>query len=131
MGGAKKFTPRCGFREGVTASAAPLEFYSTRAYTGKRAHVVSFSDEDRLIGQAAQSQAAGNPTNTIFDAKRLIGRNIKEPLVVEDIKRFPFKVVPGPDGETPSIEVQYQGKTKRFAPEEISAMVLLKMKTTA
>jgi L1 cell adhesion molecule like protein len=91
--------------------------------------VVSFSDEDRLIGQAAQSQAAGNPTNTIFDAKRLIGRNIKEPLVVEDIKRFPFKVVPGPDGETPSIEVQYQGKTKRFAPEEISAMVLLKMKS--
>jgi heat shock protein 1/8 len=93
--------------------------------------VVSFSDEDRLIGQAAQSQAAGNPTNTIFDAKRLIGRSIKEPLVVEDIKRFPFKVVPGPDGETPSIEVQYQGKTKRFAPEEISAMVLLKMKSEA
>ena len=91
--------------------------------------VVSFSDEDRLIGQAAQSQAAGNPTNTIFDAKRLIGRNIKEPKVVEDIKRFPFKVVPGVDGETPAIEVQYQGKTKRFAPEEISAMVLLKMKS--
>ena len=93
--------------------------------------VVSFSDEDRLIGLAAQSQAAGNPTNTIFDAKRLIGRNIKEPVVVEDIKRFPFKVVPGPDGESPMIEVQYQGKVKRFAPEEISAMVLQKMKSTA
>jgi len=93
--------------------------------------VVSFSDEDRLIGLAAQSQAAGNPTNTIFDAKRLIGRSIKEPVVVEDIKRFPFKVLPGTDGETPSIEVQYQGKARRFAPEEISAMVLQKMKQTA
>jgi len=93
--------------------------------------VVSFSDEDRLIGLAAQSQAAGNPTNTIFDAKRLIGRSIKESVVIDDIKRFPFKVVPGADGETPQIEVEYQGKTKRFAPEEISAMVLSKMKSTA
>jgi heat shock 70kDa protein 1/2/6/8 len=93
--------------------------------------VVSFNGEERLIGQAAQAQAAGNAGNTIFDAKRLIGRSIKDHIVQDDMKKLPYRVVPGPDGETPLLEVQYKGETKLYAPEEISAMVLQKMKATA
>jgi heat shock protein 1/8 len=93
--------------------------------------VVSFKDAERLVGQAAQAQAAGNATNTVFDAKRLIGRSVKDESVISDTKKFPFKIVPGADGETPLIEVAFQGKQRRFAPEEISAMVLGKMKSTA
>jgi heat shock protein 1/8 len=93
--------------------------------------VVAFNNDERLIGQPAVAQAAGNSTNTVFDAKRLIGRSIKDPSIQDDIRRFPFKVVPGPDGDTPLIEVKYRGEDRRFAPEEISAMVLVKMKQTA
>lgn len=93
--------------------------------------VVAFTNDERLVGQSAQSQAAGNATNTIFDAKRLIGRSIKDHVVVDDMKRFPFKVVAAADGESPLFEVQYKNETRRFAPEEISAMILGKMKTTA
>jgi heat shock protein 1/8 len=68
----------------------------------------------------------------VFDAKRLIGRSIKDPSIQDDIRRFPFGVVPGgDDGERPMIEVTYAGEVKRYAPEEVSAMVLLKMKQTA
>ena len=91
---------------------------------------VSFTDEERLIGDAAKGNAASNPTNTVFDAKRLIGRRFGEPSVQSDMKHWPFKVLEGKGGK-PEIEVQYKGETKRFMPEEISAAVLQKMKATA
>uniref|UniRef100_A0A0C9S525 TSA: Wollemia nobilis Ref_Wollemi_Transcript_21926_2117 transcribed RNA sequence n=1 Tax=Wollemia nobilis TaxID=56998 RepID=A0A0C9S525_9CONI len=91
---------------------------------------VAFSDTERLIGEAAKNQAAMNPTNTVFDAKRLIGRKFNEEVVQADMRMWPFKVVAGP-GDKPLVQVQYKGETKTFAPEEISSMVLTKMKDTA
>jgi len=90
---------------------------------------VAFTSDERLIGEAAKNQAAMNPSNTVFDAKRLIGRNFSDKTVQDDMKLWPFKVVS--DNGKPIIEVEYQGKTKRFKAEEISAMVLTKMKETA
>jgi len=91
---------------------------------------VAFADSEKLVGDAAKSQAARNPANTVFDAKRLIGRKFQDAAVQQDMKHWPFRVVKGKD-DKPMIEVQYQGKTKQFHPEEISAMVLQKMKETA
>jgi len=91
---------------------------------------VAFTDTERLVGEAAKNQAAMNPTNTIYDAKRLIGRKFSDPIVQQDMKLWPFKVVQGPN-DKPLIEVQFKGETKRFSAEEISAMVLGKMKETA
>lgn len=71
-----------------------------------------------------------NPTNTIFDAKRMIGRKFSDPVIQKDMQHWPFKVVPG-DSDRPQIEVQWKGERKRFYPEEISAMVLGKMKEIA
>jgi len=90
---------------------------------------VAFTADERLIGEAAKNQAAMNPTNTVFDAKRLIGRNFADKTVQDDMKLWPFKVVN--ENGKPIIEVEYQGKNKRFKAEEISAMVLTKMKETA
>ena len=91
---------------------------------------VAFSkDDERLIGDAAKNQAAQNPENTIFDAKRLIGRKWGEADVKKDIKHFPFKLVEKKG--KPAIQVTVHGKPKVFTPEEISAMVLQKMKETA
>lgn len=90
---------------------------------------VAFSDTERLIGDAAKNQAAMNPKNTVFDAKRLIGRRFDDPEVIEDAKHYPFKVIN--EGNKPAIEVEYKGETKTFTPEEISSMVLTKMKDTA
>ncbi|RPB29521.1 heat shock protein 70 [Terfezia boudieri ATCC MYA-4762] len=90
---------------------------------------VAFTDEERLVGDAAKNQAAANPTNTIFDIKRLIGRTFKDKDVQNDIKHFPFKVK-DKDGK-PVVSVKYQGEEKTFTPEEISAMVLGKMKEIA
>merc|ERR1712093_325918 len=90
---------------------------------------VAFTDTERLIGDAAKNQTAMNPKNTIFDAKRLIGRKFNDPTVTADRKNWPFKVVP--DGDKPQLEVQYMGETKNFTPEQISSMVLTKMKETA
>jgi heat shock protein 1/8 len=91
---------------------------------------VAFNESERLVGEAAKNQCALNPTNTVFDAKRLIGRRFSDPLVQSDIKHFPFKVLD--DGnDKPLIEVQFKGETKRFRPEEISAMVLGKVKEIA
>ncbi|CAZ84543.1 unnamed protein product [Tuber melanosporum] len=90
---------------------------------------VAFSEKERLIGDAAKNQAALNPRNTVFDAKRLIGRRFDEPSVKKDIQSWPFKVV---DREgNPYIEVEYLGETKQFSPQEISSMVLTKMKEIA
>ncbi|SDA07077.1 BZ3501_MvSof-1269-A2-R1_Chr4-2g07123 [Microbotryum saponariae] len=90
---------------------------------------VAFTDSERLIGDAAKNQVAMNPHNTVFDAKRLIGRKWADPEVQSDMKHWPFKVVD--KGTKPIIEVEYRGETKQFTPEEISSMILLKMKETA
>ncbi|KAH9989774.1 heat shock protein 70 family [Russula vinacea] len=87
---------------------------------------VAFSAEERLIGDAAKNQAAMNPRNTVFDAKRLIGRRFDDPDVKKDMTHWPFEVVEK-DG-SPLIKVQYLGDEKTFSPQEISAMVLTKMK---
>jgi len=90
---------------------------------------VAFTDTERLIGDAAKNQVAMNPTNTIFDAKRLIGRNFTDTAVQSDMKHWPFKVtnVAG----KPKLVVEYKSEEKNFTPEEISSMVLTKMKETA
>ena len=88
---------------------------------------VAFTDTDRLVGEAAKSQAAGNTANTVYDAKRLIGRKFSDPLVQEDIKRYPFKVV-GDAADRPQIVVTTKDGEKKYYPEEISAMLLQKMK---
>jgi len=91
---------------------------------------VAFNDTERLIGDAAKNQAAMNPKNTVFDAKRLIGRKFYDSSVQSDLKHFSYVVSSG-EGGRPSIEVQFKGEQKRFMPEEISSMVLNKMKETA
>jgi len=91
---------------------------------------VAFTDTERLIGGAAKNQTNINPANTVFDAKRLIGRRFSDPIVQQDMKHWPFKVV-CVDGDKPKIQVEYKGENKIFAPEEISSMVLLKMKQIA
>merc|ERR1711899_2962 len=91
---------------------------------------VAFNDTERLIGDAAKNQVARNPNNTVFDAKRLIGRLYLEPSIQKDMKHWPFNVVEDVDGK-PKIRVEYQGENRTFTPEEISSMVLTKMKDTA
>ncbi|CAH2217431.1 jg22857, partial [Pararge aegeria aegeria] len=90
---------------------------------------VAFTDTERLIGDAAKNQVALNPNNTVFDAKRLIGRKFDDPKIQQDMQHWPFKVIN--DCGKPKIQVEFKGETKRFAPEEISSMVLTKMKETA
>jgi len=90
---------------------------------------VAFTDTERLIGDAAKNQVAMNPTNTIFDAKRLIGRKFEDAPVQSDMKHWPFEVIS--DGGKPKLQVNYKGEDKTFFPEEISSMVLTKMKETA
>jgi len=90
---------------------------------------VAFTDTERLIGDAAKNQVAMNPTNTIFDAKRLIGRKYSDSTVQSDMKHWPFKVVQV-DGK-PKLQVDYKCEEKQFFAEEISSMVLTKMKETA
>jgi L1 cell adhesion molecule like protein len=90
---------------------------------------VAFTDTERLIGDAAKNQVAMNPTNTIFDAKRLIGRQFQDRTVQSDMKHWPFQVTNA--GGKPRLAVEYKAEDKSFTPEEISAMVLTKMKETA
>ncbi|CAJ0951096.1 unnamed protein product, partial [Mesorhabditis belari] len=91
---------------------------------------VAFTESERLVGDAAKNQVAMNPHNIVFDAKRLIGRKFDDPVVQSDMKHWPFKVVSG-EGGKPRIEVEHKGENKTFTPEEVSSMVLLKMKETA
>jgi len=91
---------------------------------------VGFTDTEKLVGDAAKNQVARNPTNTVFDAKRLIGRKFDDPIVQKDIKLWPFTVEAGPDGK-PLIVVKFKGEKKSFHAEQISSMVLTKMKETA
>ena len=91
---------------------------------------VAFTDSERMIGDAAKNQTAMNPKNTVFDAKRLIGLKFSDPKVQNDIKDWSYKVVSGKSDKA-TIEVEFKGEKKRFEPEEISSMVLTKMKETA
>jgi len=88
---------------------------------------VAFNDNERLIGDAAKNQVAMNSQNTIFDAKRLIGRKVSDTTVQQDMKHWPFTVIATPDNK-PKFEVKFRGETKQFSAEEISSMVLIKMK---
>lgn len=92
---------------------------------------VAFLEEsgERLVGDAAKNQATINPENTVFDVKRLIGRNFSDRSVQADKKLVPYKIVG--DVNKPAVQVNIAGKIQKFAPEEISAMVLQKMKSTA
>ena len=90
---------------------------------------VAFTDTERLIGDAAKNQVAMNPNNTIFDAKRLIGRKFNDDTVQSDMKHWPFQVVNV--GDKPKLKVEFMCEEKTFTPEEVSSMVLVKMKETA
>lgn len=90
---------------------------------------VAFNDTERLIGDAAKNQVAMNPQNTVFDAKRLIGRKFDDPEVQADMKHFPFKVIER-QGK-PMVKVEFKGEEKEFTPEEISSMILIKMREIA
>ncbi|XP_007521645.2 heat shock 70 kDa protein 1-like [Erinaceus europaeus] len=90
---------------------------------------VAFTHTERLIGDAAKNQVTMNPQNTIYDAKRLIGRKFSDPVVQSDMKLWPFQVIN--EGGKPKVLVSFKGKNRTFYPEEISSMVLMKMKETA
>ncbi|KNC77415.1 hsp70-like protein [Sphaeroforma arctica JP610] len=90
---------------------------------------VAFTDTERLLGDAAKNQVALNPANTVVDVKRLIGRKFNDSEVQADIKHYSFKVVE--QNQKPAVQVEYMGVVKTFLPEEISSMVLTKMKETA
>jgi heat shock 70kDa protein 1/2/6/8 len=91
---------------------------------------VAFTETERLIGDAAKNQLASNPKNTVFDAKRLIGRKFDEPNVKTVASHAPYSVSSNPNGKI-LIGVEFKGEQKQYLPEEISAMVLTKMKQTA
>jgi len=91
--------------------------------------VVAFTDEERLIGEAAKNQGAINPTRTIYDVKRLIGRKFTDKTVQNDKKYMPYEIV-NKDGK-PYVQAEFRGEEKVFSPEEISAMILIKMKEIA
>ena len=90
---------------------------------------VAFTDKERIIGEGAKNQSSINPENTVFDAKRLIGRDFDDVTLQSDLKHFPFEVKS--KNNKPVIEVQYKNETKQFHPDEISSMVQTKMKETA
>ena len=91
---------------------------------------VAFTDAERLIGDAAKNQVSMNPENTIFDVKRLIGRKIDDSHIQADMQHWPFKVIAA-EGGKPHVQVEFKGEQKTFSPEEISAMILTKMKEIA
>ncbi|KAF8566993.1 hypothetical protein P879_08703 [Paragonimus westermani] len=90
---------------------------------------VAFTDTERLIGDAAKNQVAMNPNNTVFDVKRLIGRRYDDPSVTADRKHWSFEVVS--EANKPKVRVEYKGEMKTFSAEEVSAMILSKMKEIA
>ncbi|XP_051181979.1 heat shock cognate 70 kDa protein [Lolium perenne] len=134
MSGAKGDGPAIGIDLGTTYSCAAVwrpshnrvEVIPNDQGNLTTPSCVAFTDTLRLIGDAAMNQAATNPFNTVFDAKRLIGRRFSDACVQGDIKLFPFKVISGP-GDRPMIVVHYKGEVKQFSPEEISSMILIKM----
>ena len=91
---------------------------------------VAFNDTEKLVGEAAKNQITFNLKNTIYDAKRLIGRKYNDYAIKDDIDMYPFKIVPGKNNKC-MIEVEFKGETKVYSPEQISSFVLLKMKMIA
>lgn len=92
--------------------------------------MVGFNDIERLIGDAAKNQAIANTSNTVYEVKRLIGRKFSDPLIKNNLKNFSFKIT-GDKKDNPSIEVEYKNKKVKYTPEEISGMILQKMKDVA
>jgi L1 cell adhesion molecule like protein len=90
---------------------------------------VSFTDSERLVGEGAKTASISNPLNTIYDIKRLMGRKFTDPIVQKEIKNFPYKVIN--DNDKCKVEVCYKGEIKQYSPEQISAMILENIKTTA
>jgi L1 cell adhesion molecule like protein len=90
---------------------------------------VSFTADERLIGDAAKSLAASNAKNTVYDAKRLIGRNYNESHMKEEMKHYSYNIID--KNNKPIIDIEYKGERKQFTPEEISSMILYKMKEIA
>ena len=125
-----------GFDIGTTTSCAAV-WLNDRVeiipdgQTGSRIipSYVSFSDEEKLVGDAAKNQSTMNPKNTVYDAKRLIGRKFNDSVVQEDIKLWSFNVT-GDANNKPLINVKYKNEDKQFHPEEISAMVIQRLKET-
>ncbi len=93
-------------------------------------YVAWTSDGQKIVGDAAKNQASTNPTNTVFDVKRLIGRKFSDSSVQKDAKLFPYKLVKG-NSDKPTVEIEVNNDKKQFAPEEVSAMVLRRMKEIA
>ncbi|KAI3759877.1 hypothetical protein L1987_50261 [Smallanthus sonchifolius] len=91
---------------------------------------VAFNDAELLVGDGAKNHIARNPTNTVFDVKRLIGCRFHESQVQKDMESWPFKIIEGP-AEKPTVVVKLKGEEKKYAPKELSAMVLKKMKECA
>lgn len=108
---------------GVEIIANDQGFRTTPSY-------VAFTENERLIGNSAKNQGVMNPTNTVFDAKRLIGKKFDDETVQRDMKNFPFTIVKGSD-DRPNIKVEYKGEEKSFTAEEISAAILSNLKQTA
>ncbi|XP_055902886.1 heat shock protein 68-like [Eupeodes corollae] len=121
--------PAIGIDLGTTYSCVGVFQHGKVEIIANDPSYVAFTDSERLIGDAAKNQVAMNPKNTVFDAKRLIGRKFDDQKIQDDMKHWPFKVVS--DCGKPKISVEFKGEQKSFAPEEISSMVLTKMKETA
>lgn len=113
----------------ATFEGGPVDIIANEQGNFTTPSFVSFTDQERLIGEAAKNQATLNPRSTVFDIKRLIGRRFDDPTVKKDIESWPFKVVD--QGGNPFVEVDYLGETKTFSPQEISSMILSKMKEVA
>jgi len=132
---ATRSSPAIGIDLGTTYSCVAIfehgrvEILANEQGNKTTPSIVAFTDTDRLIGDAAKEQSARNPHNTVFDAKRLIGRRFDNESVQSDMKHWPFRVVAA-DAQ-PRLSVEFKGETKTFSPEEISSMVLSKMKTIA
>ena len=135
MGSTAKNAPAIGIDLGTTYSCVgvfqhgKVEIIANDQGNRTTPSHVAFTDTERLIGDSAKQQSAMNPQGTVFDAKRLIGRRFDDPVVQSDTKHWSFKVVN--HGGKPKIQVPYKGELKVFTPEEISSMVLTKMKETA
>lgn len=136
MASEKKATHAVGIDLGTTYSCVAVvlgkqtEIIANELGNRTTPSCVAFTDSERLYGQGAMNQAARNPSNTIFDAKRLIGRNFDDPVVQADMKLWPFTVVSNPKNK-PLIQVNWKGKKKQFPAEQISSFILGKMKATA